>query len=172
MVTTGFSMPQVAKYANNGGVVTYTGVMDFGRGVSLDLNVETATDNKFYANNVLAESETAQFTSGSATIIIDGIDSEAVEMVFGITETGEVTVAGKKVELLEYGENMRPEFCGFGCVRMTQHEGVTKYWPYVLPKVKFGIPKDSMKSKEESIDWQTQEISATIQRDDTPKKRW
>lgn len=172
MVTTGFSMPFIAKYENNGETVTYTEGMDFGRGVSLDLEIQTATDNKFYANNVISESETAKFTSGTATITIDGLDTAAAGMVFGIKKTKEITIGEKTVQMIGYGEGMKPEFCGFGCVRTTQNEGEEKYWPYILPKVKLGIPKDSMKTRGESIDWQTQEISAIIHRDDTAEKNW
>lgn len=47
MVTTGFSMPYVAKYANTGTTVTYTSGMDLARGVSLSLEIDTADDNNF-----------------------------------------------------------------------------------------------------------------------------
>lgn len=173
MVTVGFSMPFVAKYANNGdGTVSYSEGMDLGRGVELSLDITTATDNEFYANNVLAESEPSKFTSGTATLTIDGLASEAAKMVLGISGKSEVEVDGGKVAMVEYGEGMEPPECGFGCVRMTQHKGKTQYWPYVLPKTKFAIPKDSMKTKGQTIEWQTQEMTATIYRDDTEKKNW
>ena len=53
-VTIGFSKPYVAKYSAAGTNVTYTGGMDLGRGVSLSLDIETADDNNFYADNVIA----------------------------------------------------------------------------------------------------------------------
>ena len=84
MVTTGFSMPYVAKYANTGTTVTYTSGMDLARGVSMSLEIDTADDNNFYANNVLAEVETAQFTSGSATVTVDGLSNEAATLIFGL----------------------------------------------------------------------------------------
>ena len=171
MVTTGFSKPYVATYANVGQTVTYTGVSSLGRGVSLSLEIDTADDNNFYADNVVAETETAQFTSGSATITVDGLDSDAATMIFGLPAAENVQVSGEQVPFQGYGE-MNPPFVGFGCVRRTMMNGVTKYWPLILPKIKFGIPSEEMATQEDTIDWQTQELNATVLRDDTAAANW
>lgn len=171
MVTTGFSKPYVAAYANTGQTVTYTGVSSLGRGVSLSLEIDTADDNNFYADNVVAETETAQFTSGSATITVDGLDSDAATMIFGLPAAENVQVSGEQVPFQGYGE-MNPPFVGFGCVRRTMMNGVTKYWPLILPKIKFGIPSEEMATQEDTIDWQTQELTATVLRDDTAAANW
>lgn len=171
MITTGFSKPYVAEYANTGQTVTYTGVAPLGRGVSLSLKIDTADDNNFYADNVVAETETAQFTSGSATITVDGLDSDAATMIFGLPDPENVQVSGEQVPFQGYGE-MNPPFVGFGCVRRTMMKGVTKYWPLILPKIKFGIPSEEMATQEATIDWQTQELTATIMRDDTAAANW
>ena len=47
-----------------------------------------------------------------------------------------------------------------------------EYWPLILPKIKFGLPSDEVATQEDQIDWQTQELTATIQRDDTTAKNW
>lgn len=171
MVTTGFSKPYVAKYANTGQTVTYTSVSSLGRGVSLSLEIDTADDNNFYADNVVAETETAQFTSGSATITVDGLDSDAATMIFGLPAPENVQVSGEQVPFQGYGE-MNAPFVGFGCVRRTMMNGVTKYWPLILPKIKFGIPSEEMATQEDTIDWQTQELNATVLRDDTAAANW
>ena len=171
MVTTGFSKPYVATYANAGQKVTYTGVSSLGRGVSLSLEIDTADDNNFYADNVVAETETAQFTSGSATITVDGLDSDAATMIFGLPAAENVQVSGEQVPFQGYGE-MNPPFVGFGCVRRTMMNGATKYWPLILPKIKFGIPSEEMATQEDTIDWQTQELTATVLRDDTAAANW
>ena len=64
MVTTGFSKPYVAKYANTGSTVTYSDGMILARGVSLSVEIDTADDNNFYCDNVIGETESTQFTSG------------------------------------------------------------------------------------------------------------
>ena len=63
-VCTGFSKPYVAKYSNAGGVVSYSGCMQLARGVSVSLSLDTTDDNNFYADNIVAETAAAVFTSG------------------------------------------------------------------------------------------------------------
>ena len=171
MVTTGFSKPYVAKYSNTGTAVTYTGGMDLGRGVSLSLEIDTADDNNFYADNIVAETESSQFTSGSATITVDGLSNDAATMIFGLPAPENVEVGEEQVPMQGYGELNAP-YVGYGCVRRTQENGVVKFWPLILPKIKFNVPSEEMATAEDQIDWQTQELTATVLRDDTTAKRW
>lgn len=174
MVTTGFSKPIIAKYSNTGSTVTYTAPQSLARGVSLVLDIDVADDNNFYADNELAETESASFTSGTATVTVDGMDNDAATVILGLPEPTDLTVGspGTTVKMQGYGQGMNPPFVGFGCVRRTMMNGVTQYWPYILPKVKFRLPSDEMATQEDQIDWQTQELTATIFRDDTPAANW
>lgn len=172
MVTTGFSKPYVAKYSNTGQTVTYSGAMKLGRGVSVSVEIDTADDNNFYADNVVEETETSQFTSGTAAITVDGLEPEAAVLVYGITGEKTVTVDETPVKFQAYGDKMNPPYLGFGCVRRTMMKGVTQYWPYILPKIKINLPSEEMATQEDLIDWQTQELNAMIQRDDTEDHNW
>lgn len=172
MVTTGFSKPYVAKYAATGQTVTYSGGMPLGRGVSLSLEVETADDNNFYADNVLAESESTNFTSGAATITVDGLDNDAATLILGMGAPQSLQVDETPVQMQGYGKSMAAPYVGYGCVRRTQMQGKVQYWPYILPKVKFSIPGDEIETSEDQINWQTQELTAAVQRDDTPAANW
>lgn len=172
MVTTGFSKPYVAKYANTGSTVTYSDGMILARGVSLSVEIDTADDNNFYCDNVIGETESTQFTSGSATITVDGLDNDAATMIFGLPAPQSVTVEESPVQMQGYGQQMNAPYVGFGCVRRTMMNGVTQYWPYILPKIKFSLPSEEMATQEDSIDWQTQELTATIMRDDTTAANW
>lgn len=172
MVTTGFSKPYVAKYSNTGSTVTYTTPSVLGRGVNLSLEINTADDNDFYADNTIEETETAQFTGGSATITVDGLTGDAASLVLGLLTEKTVTVGSEQVEFLSYGSGINPPYVGFGCVRRTMMKGVTEYWPFILPKVRFSIPSDEMETQESNINWQTQELTATIMRDDTEGTNW
>lgn len=172
MVTTGFSKPYVAKYANTGSTVTYSDGMILARGVSLSVEIDTADDNNFYCDNVIGETENTQFTSGSATITVDGLDNDAATMIFGLPAPQSVTVEESPVQMQGYGQQMNAPYVGFGCVRRTMMNGVTQYWPYILPKIKFSLPSEEMATQEDSIDWQTQELTATIMRDDTTAANW
>lgn len=172
MVTTGFSKPYVAKYNATGQTVTYSGGMSLGRGVSLSLEVETADDNNFYADNVLAESESTNFTSGTATITVDGLDNAAATLILGLGSPQPLQVDKTPVQMQGYGKSMAAPYVGYGCVRRTQMQGKVQYWPYILPKVKFSIPGDEVETSEDQINWQTQELSAAVQRDDTAEANW
>lgn len=172
MVTTGFSKPYVAKYNATGKAVTYSGGMSLGRGVSLSLEVETADDNNFYADNVLAESESTNFTSGTATITVDGLENAAATLILGLGPTQPLQVDEAPVQMQGYGKSMAAPYVGYGCVRRTQMQGKVQYWPYILPKVKFSIPGDEIETSEDQINWQTQELIAAVQRDDTDSANW
>ena len=98
-VCTGFSMPYVAKYSNVGSVVTYSGVMQLARGVSVSLSLDTTDDNVFHADNVSAETAAAIFTGGTATgydltlgsgSFIDGFEDQIIGHNVG--DTFDVTV--------------------------------------------------------------------------------
>ena len=174
MVTTGFSKPIIAKYSNTGSTVTYTPPKSLARGVSLSLDIDVADDNNFYADNVLAETESASFTSGSATITVDGLDNDAATVIWGLPVPTSLTVQNPSttVQMQGYGQAINPPFVGFGCVRRTMMNGQTQYWPFILPKIKFCLPSDEMATQENQIDWQTQELSATVFRDDTTAANW
>ncbi len=172
MVTTGFSKPYVAKYSATGTTVTYSSGIALGRGVSLSLEIDTADDNKFYADNVVAETETSQFTSGSVTATVDGLESDAAKMIFGLGAVQDLTVGDTSVSMQPYGASMNPPYLGLGCIRRTMMKGETKYWPFILPKIRFSIPSEEMATQEDSIDWQSQELSATVMRDETAGKNW
>ena len=172
MVTTGFSKPYVAKYNATGQNVTYSGGMLLGRCVSLGLEVETADDNNFYADNVLAESESTNFTSGTANITVDGLENAAATLILGLGSPQPLQVNETPVQMQGYGKSMEAPYVGYGCVRRTQMQGKVQYWPYILPKVKFSIPGDEIETSEDQINWQTQELSAAVQRDDTAAANW
>lgn len=172
MVTTGFSKPYIAKYSNTGTAVTYSDGMKLGRGVELKLDIDTADDNNFYADNVVAETETSQFIGGNVTTTVDGLEPAAATLALGLPETQNVEVGSKQVGFQPYGAGMEPPYLGFGCVRRTMMNGKTQYWPFILPKIRYSIPSEEMATQEENIDWQTQELSATVLRDDTEAQNW
>lgn len=63
-VTTGFSQPYMAKYKNEGGVVSYTDGKKVGRGVDVSISPESSDSSTFYADNSKAEDVPGTFTGG------------------------------------------------------------------------------------------------------------
>lgn len=171
-VTTGFSKPYIAKYANTAGTVSYSGGILLGRGVSVESEIEGADDNNFYADNVIAETESTQFKSGSLTVTVDGLGDAAATLILGLPEAESVTIGTDSVTIQHYNDDMNAPYVGFGYIRRVMYQEDTQYIPIVHPKVKFSLPSDSAATQEDQIDWQTQELSATLMRDDTAKRNW
>lgn len=164
-VITGFSKPYVAIYGESGGVVSYTSTQILARGVNVDLSIDSADDNNFYADNVVAESATGMFGGGTVTLTVDGLLTAAEKLILGLpTADGDGWTA--------YGDAMSIPYCGVGFVVRYMSDGVTTYVPVILTKVKFSVPNLSAATQEDEIDWQTQELTATIMRDDTADHNW
>lgn len=164
-VCTGFSKPWVAKYSANEGVITYTNAMPLARGVNVSIEAESSDDNIFYADNVTAETAGGIFTSGTANITVDGLFISAEKFIMGLPEAGEDGFTA-------YGDNQKTPDMGFGFLARYMSEGVTTYVPYVLAKVKFQLPNIEANTQEDEIDWQTQDLSATIMRGDDSNHNW
>ena len=171
-VTTGFSEPYVAKYSNTGATVTYSGGMKLGRGVSMSVEVESADDNNFYADDQIAESETGIMTSATGTFTVDGLEPEAATLILGLPEKGKETINETPVDVYDYDDRMSAPYVGVGVLRRVMMKGVTTWEPIVFTKVKFNIPGDEAATQEDQIDWQTQDLDASIVRDDTENHRW
>ena len=164
-VTTGFSKPWVALYSNIGTTVTFSNLMRFARGVNVTINPESADDNKFYADNVEAESAAGQFAGGTVDLTVDGCFTAAERLIQGLPLPG-------ADGWIDYGNNQNVPYVGLGFIVRYMSDGVTSYQPMVLPKVKFNTLSTEAATQEDEIDWQTQSLTATISRDDTSVQRW
>lgn len=171
-VITGFSKPYVALYKANSGTPTYENGQALARGVSVSLDLETGDTEDFYADNVLAESAGGTFTGGTATVTVDGLKEAARKLVMGLPAETKVTVGGAEVSVQEYDNRQTIPYVGFGFVIRVMENGTTSYIPYVLPKVIFSEDGLEAATQEENVDFQTQELEATIMRDDSEYSRW
>ena len=165
-------MPWVAKYANNNGTVTYSGGIPLARGVDVSLSVESAGDNNFYADNVLAETDTQAFSSGTLSLTVDGLKQAAYKLITGVTTSQAVSFTGGTVTFDVWDDQAAVPYVGVGFVVRYMEAGVTTYVPVIIRKVKFNDPEIAAATQEESIDWQTQALEATILRDDTANHAW
>ena len=164
-VCTGYSLPWVAEYTESSGTVTYSGAMRLARGVSVKLDIQAADDSKFYADNVVAESSSGKFGSGTATLVNDGLKDAAAKMIYGLP-------TADSDGWTHYGDQMQIPYVGIGYVKQYMEDGVTSWVPVVLRKAKFVMFGDDAKTMEENIDWQTQELTANLHRDDTANHDW
>ena len=164
-VITGFSKPYAAIYNNADGVVTYSGAQPLGRGVNVNLAPESSDDNKFYADNVAAESASGVFTGGTITLTIDGFLTETRRKFFGLPEAdADGWIAD--------GDSASAPYVGIGYLVRYMEDGITTYVPTVVAKSKLGLPAEAANTQEAEIDWQTTEISGSLMRDDTSNHNW
>lgn len=163
-VTTGFSKPYVALYSESGGVVTYSSGRILARGVNVSMSVNSAEPTNFYADNSVRESVGGVFTDGEVTLTVDGLDATVEKLIFDLP-------AADSDDFVNWGES-DPPFVGIGFIVRTMYLGVESFRAIVLTKCKFNTPSLEARTQEESIAFQTQELTATIMRDDTANKVW
>lgn len=168
-VITGFSKPYVALYtatASGGSyTISYSSGQILARGVEIQIEPETTDDNNFYADNVIAENEAGLFTGGTLTLTVDGLKDAANKLIYGLPSA---TSEG----WFDYDNTQAIPFVGFGAVIRVQEAGVVSYVPIVLPKIQFNDTGMTAATQEDSIDWQSAELTAQIFRDESVKQTW
>lgn len=164
-VCTGFSKPYVAKYSVSSNTITYSDGMALARGVDVSIEPETSEDNNFYADNIAAESASGSFTGGTVTLTVDGLKSAAEKMIMGLP-------TADADGFMAYDNTQQIPYVGIGFIARYMSDGVTSYVPYVLAKCVFSQVGTSAATQEAEIDWQTQELTATIMRADDANQTW
>lgn len=172
-VITGYSKPWVAVYTNTNGTVTYDDGQYLARGVEVQIEPEAADSNKFYADNQVAEQAGGGFTGGTVTLTVDGLKEAARKLIMGLPAESSVTVStGNTVSMSDFGDGMSIPYVGIGFVVRYMEEGVTTYEPVILTKCQFSVFGTSAATQEDAIEFQTQELEATIMKDDTANHNW
>ena len=164
-VTTGFSLPYVAKYSNPSGTNVFANGIKLARGVSVAVDATTVDDNNFYADNIIAETENGAVSGGTLTLTVDGLDPAARRLIYGLpVADGDGWTA--------YGDEAVAPYMGVGFIRRTMNNGTTNYWAVVFPKCRFAFDGEDAATQKDQIDWQTKELSCTFMRDDTANHNW
>lgn len=174
MAKIGLSKPYFAKYANNGGTVTYSGGGVLGKYTEFSLELEDADANILYADNGAAESDNT-FTGGTATVTTDDLLASVMLEILGltseaITETGITTTP--EPTWLVFNSNQNTPYIGLGGIIKKKIKNAVKWQAFVLPKIQFANPGVEAVTQGESIEWQTQELTANVMRSDATDGRW
>ena len=165
-VCTGFSLPYVAKYACNDGVISYSEGRKLARGVDVSIEPDSAEDNVFHADNVAAETDAGTFTGGTLNLTVDGLFQEAEQMIMGLP------APDTESDWLDYDEDQEVPYVGVGYIARYQSEGVTTFCPTIIVKAQFNQLQNSHATSEEQKNYQTQALSAAILRGDDTKHKW
>lgn len=169
----GASNIYVAAYSNTAGTTTYSDGVRLGRLVEVSFSLDDAGDNVFYADNVAAESAGSVFGGGTMDIEIDGLLDDTEKFIFGLEDRTAVTV-GTATSIAMYGDgaNSIPPYVGIGFIVAEMEDGVTSYKPVIIMKARFQKSARDAHTMEDTIDWQTQTLTAQLHRDDTANHDW
>ena len=173
MPKVGLSRPYVARYSENGaGTVTYSGGVRAGRAVeySVSLN-DPAADNNFYCDNEVGESASGVFSGGSLVWTVAELEQAISEMILGL-HTEQVAVGDETVTELVYDESMASPYMGAGIIEKMIVRGQTKWRAVVFTKTQFAVPEMAATTQGETIEWQTDAITANVMRDDSTTHKW
>lgn len=164
-VAIGYSCPWVAKYTKGEGVYTNSDGRRLARGVSVSISPDTSDDNNFYADNQVAESDAGTFTGGTLTVTPDGLHPAAERYIQGLPEpdTDGITHDGDSA--------IAPDL-SYGHVTKYRCNNQDIYRPEVLCKVKFHKIEAEYETQGEEVNWQTQELTASIMRSDNANHDW
>lgn len=171
-IVTGFSKPYVALYSASGTTITYSNGQILARGVDVSIEPEVGDDNNFYADNQIAENVAGTFNGGTLTLTVDGLLTATEKMLYGLPAPTPVTVGTETVNVTDYGDSAVIPYVGVGFVVRYQSDGVISYVPVVIPKVRFELNNTSAATQEDSVDWQTDELTAQIFRSDDANHTW
>ena len=174
MAGIGLRKPFFAKYSydEKSGAVSYTGGGLLAKAVEFSASIESSDDNGLYADDMVAETDRS-FAGGSISITTDDLTAEASAAILGITaKSVKIGVGEETVQELVYDDSMTDTFLGFGIIIPKRRGGVNCFRAVVFPKIQFGVPEDSAKTKANSIEWQTPTIEGTILRSDAEGHPW
>lgn len=171
-VITGYSKPFVALYTYANDTITYTNGMPLARGVSVNVEAENGNGVNFYADNVVAESVGGVFTGATITMTVDGLKEAARQLIMGLPAPEKITVGSDTYSVVKYDNRQQIPYVGIGfCVKYMEN-GNTTYTAVVFKKAAFSVDGLSANTQEESIEFQTTELEATLMRDDSQYQEW
>lgn len=174
MAIIGVSKPYVAKYSNTNTTVSYTSGQILDKMTEIDISINSAEDNNFYADNSIAESDSS-FSGGSVTVNTADFGPEATALVLGITPVPIADISGvtdEDVNELIFDDDQRSPYLGFGCIIKKRVNNVDQWRAIILTKIMFAVPNDAATTQGETIEWQTPQLTGTIMRDDSAKHAW
>ena len=172
-VVTGLSHPVVARYNAPGGLNSYTDGRILARLRSYDLNVATAGEgNQFWVNNTVGENAGDVFSSGTLTLVVDGLLPETERFVYGLPAPKTMQLNGKTITYDAIGTDTASTVLGLGMIVEYRCNNVTSYAPIVFAKVTFRQGGDSATTREKEIDYQARSFTLDLARDDSPDHAW
>ena len=169
----GVSKPYVAQYSWNGSAVTYSDGQLIAKAAEFSTTINSASDNNFYADNAVSESDT-EFSNGSGQMTVDDLLADPAKFIYGLEQESYTPTGGSAspVQINQYNNAMVSPYCGLGVIIKIKHNNTDMWRGVILNKVQFTVPSESVQTQGQTINWQTTPVPFTILRDDTAKQGW
>lgn len=174
MAIIGCSHVKVAKYANSGTTVNYSNPAIIAKLVRININLDSASDNDFFADNSIDETDDA-FQGGTVEMETNDLTNEASALILGLATEPLSSITGitdEDVEEIVFDDRQNTPYIGLGVVIKHKRAGAYVYTGLVLPKIMFNIPADAAETQGKTISWQKPTITAKILKDDTVNHAW
>ena len=169
MASIGLAKSYYAKYnVSDQGVISYTDGGLLGKAVEAQIELDGNDPSKFFADNGPAESALS-FTGGTLTITNDRLSLSPVAALLGLTTAPVTTPSGTH---LSFPADINPPYVGYGTVKKDIIDGVTSYMSIILYKVQFRVPALDVTTQGETVEFNGQEFTATIMRNDATPALW
>lgn len=174
MAIIGCSYLKYAKYTESGGAVTYSNGGTAAKLVRLNISLDSSSDNDFYADNAIDETDT-QFAGGTLTVGTNDLTDAVAKVILGLQSAALTSITGitdADAEEIIFDNRQLTPYLGLGMVVKHKRSGATAWTGIVLTKTLFQVPADAAETQGKTINWQTPELTATIMRDDTANQTW
>ena len=161
-----------AKYVNNNGTISYTGVKHVGDAMLANIELRFA-EGRLYAEDALAE-YMRKAVGGTISLGVKYIKSDAQPLLFG-TRTKQRTInymvgtatATAPAESIVLGGQDEGNYVGVAFYAPDLVDGVKKYTCVLIKKALFGPPSMSLQTAGESIAFNTPTTSGEFLADDS-----
>lgn len=174
MAIIGCSYLKYAKYAESQGVVSYSDGGTAAKLVSVNVALDSASDNDFYADNSIDETDKV-FSGGTLTVNTNDLTDAVSKALLGLQDAALESITGitdSSVKELLFDDRQVVPYLGIGMVIKHQRAGAAAWTGIILPKVQFSVPNDAAETQGKQISWQTPELVGSIMRDDSAYRAW
>ena len=161
-----------AKYVNNNGTISYTGVKHVGDAMQATIELRFA-EGRLYAEDALAE-YMRKAVGGTISLGVKYIKSDAQPLLFGtrtksrtITYMVGTATATATADSIVLGGQDEGNYVGVAFYAPDLVDGVKKYTCVLIKKALFGPPSMSLQTAGESISFNTPTTSGEFLADDS-----
>ena len=159
MAKIGLKYPVYAIATETTSAITYSGGAVMAKAVTAKLDI-TSNDEKLYADDVIAESDSS-FSEGTVTIGVDDLYDAAKVALLGYIEGATIDPTAGTKELFAGSESVHA-YVGFGFYGKVLRANVAKWRAIWLKKVQFSEPSDEFETKGATTTFKTPEIEGAI----------